>query len=91
MPPNARNVLTSLVDSGALAIVAMTIISVEILVMWFKRAPARAAFAANGMSGIMILAALGFSLSGCDAHWIAAALGLSLVAHIVYLVALRRS
>ena len=83
--------LTGLVESGAIAVVAMAIIGAEILIMWFTRASLRAAFAANGMSGIMILAALGFSLSGFDAHWIAAALGLSLVAHIVYLVALRRS
>lgn len=83
--------LTNLVDSGAIAIVAMTIIGAEILAMWVARPPLRVAFAANGLSGIMILAALGLALSGSDALWTATALALSFVAHIVYMVvSLRR-
>jgi hypothetical protein len=82
--------LTALVDSGAIALVAMAIIAVEILVVWRAGSPRRAAFAANGFAGMLILAALGFALAGFSAPYVAAALAASFVAHVVYLVALRR-
>lgn len=82
--------LTELVESGAIALIAMAIIAVEMFVVWFKRMPGRLAFAANGLAGILILSALGLALAGSSALAVAAALGLSFGAHLVYLATSRR-
>ncbi len=82
--------LTTLVESGAIALIAMAIIAIEIAVVWRAGAPHRRAFAANGLAGMLILAALGLALAGFAAMPIAAALAASFCAHVVYLIVLRR-
>ena len=83
--------MTNLVESGAIALIAIAIIAIEILVVWIRRTPGRMAFAANGLAGILILAALGLALADFPAVAVAAALGLSFGAHLVYLAASRRA
>ena len=83
--------LTSLIESGAIALVAIAIIAVEIVVVWFRQASGRMGFAANGLAGILILAALGFALADYPPLSVAFALGLSFAAHLVYLAASRRT
>jgi hypothetical protein len=85
------SMLTAIVDSGAIALVAMAIIAVEIGLVWRAGSPGRAAFAANGLAGMLILAALGLALAGYGTAAVAGALGASFCAHLVYLVALRRA
>lgn len=82
--------LTALVETGAVALLAAAIIAIEILVVWRRGGNERAAFAANGLAGILILAALGLALRGHGAGPILLALAGSFAAHVVWLAALRR-
>lgn len=82
--------LTNLVETGAVALIAIVIIAVEIVVVWLRQRPGRTAFAANGLAGILILAALGLALADYPPFSVALALGLSFAAHLVYLAASRR-
>lgn len=82
--------LTALVDSGAVALVAAAIIATEVVIVWLSGNPGRTAFAANGLAGILILAALGLALRGHGAVPILLALACSFVAHLFWLLAGRR-
>ena len=82
--------LTALVETGAVALLAAAIIAAEIVFVWLRGKPGRTAFAANGLAGIMILAALGLVLRGHGAIPILLALAASFAAHLVWLLAMRR-
>lgn len=82
--------LTSLIESGAIALIAIAIIAVEIVVVWLRQASGRMGFAANGLSGILILGALGLALANFSPLAVATALALSFGAHVVYLASSRR-
>ncbi|WP_187972632.1 hypothetical protein [Aquibium microcysteis] len=82
--------LIALVESGAVALVAAAIIATEVVIVWLSGNPGRTAFAANGLAGILILAALGLALRGHGAVPILLALAGSFVAHLFWLLSARR-
>ena len=83
--------LIALVETGAVAVIAAAIIATEVVIVWLSGNPGRTAFAANGLAGIMILAALGLALRGHGAVPILLALAASFAAHLFWLLAARRS
>ena len=83
--------LIALVETGAVALIAAAIIAAEVVIVWLSGNPGRTAFAANGLAGIMILAALGLALRGHGAVPILLALAASFAAHLFWLLAARRS
>lgn len=73
-----------LLEDGQVALVAMAVLSAEILlVVVVRRASAR--FLANGMAGLALLGALYCALSERGALIVLACLALGLAAHLVWL------
>lgn len=81
--------MTMLVEEGWIALIAIAIMIVELVLLRLRGWPDFAPFAANALSGICLLAALYFSLTGAGTGAVAGALAASLVAHLASLVLAR--
>jgi hypothetical protein len=79
-----------LFDGGRIALPALAILVAELVLARWIAGPNAAAFAANALSGLGLLGALFAALTDLGTAAVAGFLFVGLVAHLVYLAAVRR-